>query len=204
MRIAGPALSKRGSTMCAWWPRGWVGGQRRLTITAPWRIAMGCASLPMLLGSHYPLDLVIIMLGANDLKPHICGYAAGAAAGIDRCVEIARSYPYGYGTAAPQVLVVSPPHFSRTDLPYQQPAGGRSIAESEKAGAALSGCGTAARGGVFRRGYGGKGVADRWGASGRRQYAGDRDGAGRRGGGDFRGKIRVFGDFGGIKARWHN
>jgi lysophospholipase L1-like esterase len=92
----------------------------------------GVRTLPMLLGSHYPLDLVIIMFGANDLKPHICGHAAGAAAGIERCIEIAKTYPYGYGAAAPRVLVVSPPHFCRTDLPDQQPAGGRSIAESEK------------------------------------------------------------------------
>lgn len=92
----------------------------------------GVRSLPMVLGSHYPLDLLIVMLGANDLKPHICGHAAGAAAGVERCLEIARTYPYGYGAPAPKVLIVSPPHFGRTHLPDQQPVGGRSIAESHK------------------------------------------------------------------------
>ncbi|WP_069882838.1 SGNH/GDSL hydrolase family protein [Bosea sp. BIWAKO-01] len=91
----------------------------------------GARILPTLLGSHYPLDLLIIMLGANDLKPHICGRAAGAAAGIDRLIEIARSFPYGWGAAAPKVLVVSPPIFAASSAADGQPAGGRDIAESQ-------------------------------------------------------------------------
>jgi lysophospholipase L1-like esterase len=92
----------------------------------------GARILPTLLGSHYPLDLVIIMLGANDLKPHVCGSALGAGAGIERLVEIAKTYPYGKGAAAPQVLIVGPPLFGETLAGDRQPANGRSIAESRK------------------------------------------------------------------------
>ena len=41
----------------------------------------GARILPTLLTSHAPLDLVIVMLGANDMKPFISGYAIGAKRG---------------------------------------------------------------------------------------------------------------------------
>jgi len=92
----------------------------------------GVRILPTLLGSHYPLDLVIILLGTNDLKPHVCGTALGAGAGVERLAEIARTYPYGRGAAAPQVLIVAPPLFGDTVGGDWQPEGGRGIAESRK------------------------------------------------------------------------
>ncbi|OWJ66690.1 SGNH/GDSL hydrolase family protein [Inquilinus limosus] len=92
----------------------------------------GVRILPTLLGSHYPLDLVIIMLGTNDLKPYVCGTALGAGAGVERLVEIARTYPYGRGAASPRVLIVAPPLFGETVGGDWQPAGGRSIVESRK------------------------------------------------------------------------
>lgn len=39
----------------------------------------GASTLPVLLGSHYQLDVAVIMLGTNDLKSHICRCARGAA-----------------------------------------------------------------------------------------------------------------------------
>ena len=96
----------------------------------------GSRILPVLLGSHYPLDLVILMFGANDLKPKICGRAVETAAGMARLIDIIRNYPYGYGTPAPDVMLVSPPHFSASEQPGGGPAGDRSIEESQR----LSGC----------------------------------------------------------------
>lgn len=92
----------------------------------------GVRILPTLLGSHYPLDLVVIMLGANDLKPHLCGTVTGAAAGLERLVEIVARYPYGYGIGAPRILVVSPPSFIGTEAGEDVASGGRSVAESKK------------------------------------------------------------------------
>lgn len=96
----------------------------------------GVLVLPTLLGSHYPLDLVAIMLGTNDLKPHLCGSVVGAAAGVERLVEIVQAYPYGYGAKPPEVLIMSPPLFRETLSADRMPAGGRSIAESQKFAAA--------------------------------------------------------------------
>ncbi|TNB47256.1 arylesterase [Martelella lutilitoris] len=70
----------------------------------------GVRVLPTLLASHTPLDLVIIMLGTNDLKPWTGGGAFGARSGLKRLIEIVRSHPYSFGDDAPDILVVSPPH----------------------------------------------------------------------------------------------
>ena len=37
----------------------------------------GAKTLTTVLGAHFPLDLVIIMLGSNDMKNFICGNAQG-------------------------------------------------------------------------------------------------------------------------------
>ena len=69
----------------------------------------GVRLLPTLLDSHKPLDLVIIMLGTNDLKVYLNGTAFGAAMGIKRLVQIIRSHPYDPGMVVPQVIVMAPP-----------------------------------------------------------------------------------------------
>ncbi|WP_265516742.1 SGNH/GDSL hydrolase family protein [Nitratireductor luteus] len=91
----------------------------------------GAHALPILLGSHNPLDLVIIMLGANDLKPAMCGRAEGAAKGIEQLVRIVRDYPYNWDVPAPEVLIVAPPHFEKK-FDGSGPDGERIIAESHK------------------------------------------------------------------------
>ncbi|HEY0032381.1 MAG TPA: GDSL-type esterase/lipase family protein, partial [Devosia sp.] len=65
--------------------------------------------LPTLLESHKPLDLVVIMLGTNDLKVYINGTAFGAAMGVKRLVQIVRTHPYDAGMAVPEVIIVAPP-----------------------------------------------------------------------------------------------
>lgn len=75
----------------------------------------GARILPTLLGTHSPLDAVVIFLGTNDLKPYICGSALGAALGVKRLVEIIRTYPYSRGASVPEVVIVSPPHAAKTD-----------------------------------------------------------------------------------------
>ncbi|WP_201744734.1 SGNH/GDSL hydrolase family protein [Neoaquamicrobium microcysteis] len=91
----------------------------------------GSKALPMLLATHSPLDLVIIMLGANDLKASISPSAHGALAGMGRLVEIVRSFPYRPQMPVPKVFVISPPHFRDCDN-GEGPASGRIVAESHK------------------------------------------------------------------------
>ena len=50
----------------------------------------GAHILPVLLDTHKPLDLVIIMLGTNDLRVALSGTAHRAAQGMKRLAEIAR------------------------------------------------------------------------------------------------------------------
>lgn len=69
----------------------------------------GLASLRPTLDSHSPVDLVILMLGTNDLKDHLGVHAADAARGVARLVETISSSAAGPAGGAPQILLVSPP-----------------------------------------------------------------------------------------------
>lgn len=69
----------------------------------------GARILPTLLSSHGPLDLVIIMLGTNDLKPFLGRTADEAARGVVRLVEIIRGHAAQKGEKQPKVLLVAPP-----------------------------------------------------------------------------------------------
>lgn len=66
-------------------------------------------TLTTALGTHFPLDLVIIMLGTNDMKHVLCGNALGAKRGMQRLIEIVRTAPYQFDVKAPAVLIISPP-----------------------------------------------------------------------------------------------
>ena len=58
--------------------------------------------------SHKPLDLVILMLGTNDIKPGLARCAKDIADGIDTLVKIILDPKTGEGYPSPAVLVVSP------------------------------------------------------------------------------------------------
>lgn len=75
----------------------------------------GAVALPIALSTHQPLDLVIIMLGTNDLKWEGRQRALEARLGMARLVEITRTYAYKPGGAVPQILLVSPPHLGQTE-----------------------------------------------------------------------------------------
>ncbi len=81
----------------------------------------GAAYLPACLASHLPLDLVVIMLGSNDLKAMYARSPLRIALGAGRLVDIVQTIGAGVGTpytASPAVLLVCPPplgamaHFS--------------------------------------------------------------------------------------------
>lgn len=75
----------------------------------------GARALPVLLSTHQPLDLVIVMLGANDLKATVCGDPQKTAAGMETLIELIRSHPWYGSFQTPKILVVSPPHFVPLD-----------------------------------------------------------------------------------------
>ena len=75
----------------------------------------GARTLPTILTTHAPLDLIIFMLGANDMKPWIHGNPVAAKQGMQRLVDIVRGHDYPFDWPAPQILVVAPPAVTRTD-----------------------------------------------------------------------------------------
>ena len=67
---------------------------------------LGIASLEEALDVNAPLDLVVIHLGANELK-HFFNQTAGMIAfGLEKLVQAAKTSHYGY--AVPQVLIIAP------------------------------------------------------------------------------------------------
>lgn len=69
----------------------------------------GARHLLTALKTHLPLDLVIIMLGTNDLKTRFSVSAFDIACSVDRLVKIVRSMPYPPQFDLPEILVVCPP-----------------------------------------------------------------------------------------------
>jgi lysophospholipase L1-like esterase len=70
--------------------------------------------LPTLL-THQPLDLVIIMLGTNDLKRRLGGSASEIAAGAGMLVDVVAGSGCGPEGAAQQTLLICPPPVGRLD-----------------------------------------------------------------------------------------
>jgi len=75
----------------------------------------GARVLPTILTSHAPLDLVVFMLGSNDMKPWIHGNPVAAKQGMQRLIDIVRGHDFPFDWDAPQILIVAPPAVSRTD-----------------------------------------------------------------------------------------
>jgi lysophospholipase L1-like esterase len=74
----------------------------------------GAKLLPSLLETHKPVDLVVIMLGTNDMKRGIAGSANLAASGMKRLVDLVRHHVWGFDYDAPDILLVSPPKTCET------------------------------------------------------------------------------------------
>ena len=77
----------------------------------------GARLLPSVLTSHAPLDLVILLLGSNDMKPWIAGRAAAAQRGMQRLADIVRGHPYPLRGTEPEILLVAPPAICETGDP---------------------------------------------------------------------------------------
>ncbi|CAN1564542.1 TesA Lysophospholipase L1 and related esterases [Rhabdaerophilaceae bacterium] len=93
----------------------------------------GAQCLPTALYTHAPVDLVILFLGTNDLKPAIAGPAASAMLGMRRCIEIVQRHAHRVpGQGASKVLVVSPPRIIATPDPFYADMFAGAVEESAK------------------------------------------------------------------------
>ena len=91
----------------------------------------GAVALPMLLTTHQPLDLVIIMLGTNDIKYANRCRAFDAALGMGRLVQIVQMFPWIKTASPPQILVMSPPALCKTADEWFNDLWGHAIEESK-------------------------------------------------------------------------
>ena len=69
----------------------------------------GKAYLPACLLSHHPLDLVVLMLGTNDLKKRFSVSAFDIGRSVGLLLDIIIRSGTGPAGGAPRVLLVSPP-----------------------------------------------------------------------------------------------
>ena len=69
----------------------------------------GLAVLPAILESHRPIDVVILMLGTNDLKQRFSVNALDIALSLEKLVLAIRGSGCGPDGAAPGVILVAPP-----------------------------------------------------------------------------------------------
>jgi lysophospholipase L1-like esterase len=73
----------------------------------------GLSLLSPTLEAHHPLDLVVVMLGTNDLKARFAVSPADIAHGAGELVRAIRGSAFGLDGQSPQVVLVSPPLIGR-------------------------------------------------------------------------------------------
>jgi lysophospholipase L1-like esterase len=86
----------------------------------------GGAYLPAALASHLPLDLVVILLGTNDLKAMFDRSPLRIALGAAKLVDIVETTDGGVGTTYPdpKVLLLAPPPLGEMGFFREMFAGG--------------------------------------------------------------------------------
>jgi hypothetical protein len=78
----------------------------------------GLGHLPVVLETHQPIDLVILMLGTNDLKHHMAHAPADIAHAVGVLVDVVLQSDAGPGKKPPGVLVVSPAAVNPGPCPF--------------------------------------------------------------------------------------
>jgi len=81
----------------------------------PW--ATGTDFIEACVCSHDPFDLLIIMLGTNDMKTYVCNCANASAKGTAKVVQMARD---AIGQQDLKVLIVSPIEISERCLEIEE------------------------------------------------------------------------------------
>ena len=78
----------------------------------------GSRHLPVVLESHAPLDLVILMLGTNDLKNHFGQNARSIADSCGVLIDRILASEAGPNGLTPKVLLIAPAPVSEGDCPF--------------------------------------------------------------------------------------
>ena len=104
----------------------------------------GLTYLRPCLESHAPLDLVVLMLGTNDLK-HRFGFSAyDIAANVAALVTVIQQTGFGVDAKAPPVLMIAPPGLGKLSVLAELFAGGteksRQLATHYRSFATQLGC----------------------------------------------------------------
>jgi len=99
-------------------------------ISGEWK--NGLRLLLPLLQSHAPLDLVVMLLGTNDLKQRFSVPASDIAAGLERLIQVARTSDSGPAGRPPQLLLIAPPPVTTMNEYAEMFAG--SLEKSQKLG----------------------------------------------------------------------
>ena len=84
----------------------------------------GLTVLPALLETHRPVDVVLLMLGTNDLKERFSVNAMDIALSLERLVGVIRASGAGPDGAAPGILIVAPPPIEEVGCLAEMFAGG--------------------------------------------------------------------------------
>lgn len=76
----------------------------------------GLATLPGVLEMHYPLDLVIFMLGTNDLKIEFNASCEQITHGMKQLIDCVKTSHFGLDFNAPKIMLVTPAPMYQVDL----------------------------------------------------------------------------------------
>lgn len=98
------------------------------------RCRNGAAYLESSLLTHEPIDVVIVMLGTNDLKKHICGDPAASAESLTSLLTQIKNSLVGPKGTTPRILVIAPPHMGTGILksPFSSDYNGFATIEASK------------------------------------------------------------------------
>jgi lysophospholipase L1-like esterase len=89
----------------------------------------GISSVPVIMGTHTPIDVVVLALGVNDLKARFSVGPADIAGSIESVVRAIRASSATPGLTLPRIIIVSPPPILETGCLGTYFMGGRQKSE---------------------------------------------------------------------------